>query len=123
MGCSIASTRSCLSFFSCSSLLCFFFFLMIRRPPRSTHPTTLFPYTTLFRSTLGPEALLPVLDVLFCHLELLCGALLELGKGVLTGLVHGRTHGVGDTTAAADVRIRRSVRISYSDRDFPWGQL
>src|SRR5256885_15267325 len=28
------------------SLLLFFFFLMIRRPPRST----LFPYTTLFRS-------------------------------------------------------------------------
>src|ERR1039458_10814410 len=28
------------------SVLCFFFFLMIRRPPRST----LFPYTTLFRS-------------------------------------------------------------------------
>src|SRR3712207_8907750 len=27
-------------------ILCFFFFLMIRRPPRST----LFPYTTLFRS-------------------------------------------------------------------------
>src|SRR2546429_6645247 len=31
-------------FFSCFS---FFFFLMIRRPPRST----LFPYTTLFRSS------------------------------------------------------------------------
>src|SRR5471030_3453107 len=30
----------------CHSLLVFFFFLMIRRPPRST----LFPYTTLFRS-------------------------------------------------------------------------
>src|SRR3989304_7679208 len=29
-----------------SVLCCFFFFLMIRRPPRST----LFPYTTLFRS-------------------------------------------------------------------------
>src|SRR5215813_14821924 len=27
-------------------VFCFFFFLMIRRPPRST----LFPYTTLFRS-------------------------------------------------------------------------
>src|SRR3546814_5289252 len=27
-----------------------FFFLMIRRPPRSTHTDTLFPYTTLFRS-------------------------------------------------------------------------
>src|SRR4030067_802955 len=30
----------------CTSLTCLFFFLMIRRPPRST----LFPYTTLFRS-------------------------------------------------------------------------
>src|SRR3546814_16378031 len=29
----------------------FFFFLMIRRPPRSTLTDTLFPYTTLFRST------------------------------------------------------------------------
>src|SRR2546429_4260238 len=31
-------------------LLIFFFFLMIRRPPRST----LFPYTTLFRSANAP---------------------------------------------------------------------
>src|SRR6476659_10406889 len=41
-----------LLFFSCASLiffLLFFFFLMIRRPPRST----LFPYTTLFRSRAG----------------------------------------------------------------------
>src|ERR1019366_10665385 len=36
---------SCLHFF-------FFFFLMIRRPPRST----LFPYTTLFRSRDGPPS-------------------------------------------------------------------
>src|SRR5947199_10834839 len=33
-------------------LLFFFFFLMIRRPPRST----LFPYTTLFRSQPHPAA-------------------------------------------------------------------
>src|SRR3546814_12642468 len=34
------------------SLNCaFFFFLMIRRPPRSTRTDTLFPYTTLFRSS------------------------------------------------------------------------
>src|SRR3546814_14868092 len=32
------------------SYLCFFF-LMIRRPPRSTRTDTLFPYTTLFRSS------------------------------------------------------------------------
>src|SRR3712207_7892958 len=31
-----------------SRTVCYFFFLMIRRPPRST----LFPYTTLFRSDL-----------------------------------------------------------------------
>src|SRR5206468_11085716 len=51
----ILCSYSCLSnlsfcFFSSlsnpSSLFCSFFFLMIRRPPRST----LFPYTTLFRS-------------------------------------------------------------------------
>src|SRR5258708_33532478 len=33
-----------------STLLLYFFFLMIRRPPRST----LFPYTTLFRSLFWP---------------------------------------------------------------------
>src|ERR1039458_7509024 len=32
--------------YDCAVRLCFVFFLMIRRPPRST----LFPYTTLFRS-------------------------------------------------------------------------
>src|SRR2546425_8626163 len=40
--------------FSCNreiSPSIFFFFLMIRRPPRST----LFPYTTLFRSPEGPD--------------------------------------------------------------------
>src|SRR3546814_16008819 len=34
-----------------------FFFVMIRRPPRSTRTDTLFPYTTLFRSTHGSTAL------------------------------------------------------------------
>src|SRR5213080_2547919 len=34
----------------------FFFFLMIRRPPRSTHRYTLFPYTTLFRSPASGRA-------------------------------------------------------------------
>src|SRR3546814_20075412 len=32
------------------------FFLRIRRPRRSTRPDTLVPYTTLFRSHLGPFA-------------------------------------------------------------------
>src|SRR3546814_10204005 len=33
---------------------------MTRLPPRSTRTDTLFPYTTLFRSTLGYDFLLPV---------------------------------------------------------------
>src|SRR5215813_14856380 len=37
--------------FMCPYFIFFFFFLMIRRPPRST----LFPYTTLFRSTPAPR--------------------------------------------------------------------
>src|SRR2546430_7508061 len=43
-----------------SCLLFFFFFLMIRRPPRST----LFPYTTLFRSLLRHPLLHPRLALL-----------------------------------------------------------
>src|SRR5687767_16041589 len=43
----IITVTNVLSFYLLS-LLSFFFFLMIRRPPRST----LFPYTTLFRSPL-----------------------------------------------------------------------
>src|SRR2546426_7270092 len=39
----------CLFFTFFRRMSSFFFFLMIRRPPRST----LFPYTTLFRSRLG----------------------------------------------------------------------
>src|SRR2546429_9143371 len=42
----------CFFVVGCFILGCVFFFLMIRRPPRST----LFPYTTLFRSTLGRPA-------------------------------------------------------------------
>src|SRR2546423_14395176 len=45
------------SFHSVTSASCFFFFLMIRRPPRST----LFPYTTLFRSALAAVGLLEAL--------------------------------------------------------------
>src|SRR5258707_13372034 len=43
------SQRAIIPFSSWYIYLSFFFFLMIRRPPRST----LFPYTTLFRSCVG----------------------------------------------------------------------
>src|SRR3546814_19862382 len=41
----------CVSGSVISCLFFVFFFLMIRRPPRSTRTDTLFPYTTLFRSS------------------------------------------------------------------------
>src|SRR3546814_16858690 len=46
-----------------------FFFLMIRRPPRSTRTDTLFPYTTLFRSSLCPQErdLLAVEEIVHIH--------------------------------------------------------
>src|SRR5689334_24003398 len=44
--------ESCEQSILCHLELCFFFFLMIRRPPRST----LFPYTTLFRSRVAHQA-------------------------------------------------------------------
>src|SRR6059036_4073347 len=44
-----------------------FFFLMIRRPPRSTQPTTLFPYTTLFRSRIFVHHHAPCLVCRFCQ--------------------------------------------------------
>src|SRR5690349_22689625 len=49
----------------CFSYLFFFFFLMIRRPPRST----LFPYTTLFRSIAAdnPGVTLPDTDIVIAH--------------------------------------------------------
>src|SRR3712207_6875337 len=63
----------------------FFFFLMIRRPPRST----LFPYTTLFRSPGYRER----------HQEAECR-------------VAGRTHRVGP--GRADREDRKSTRLNSS---------
>src|SRR3546814_13397805 len=68
-----------------------FFFLMIRRPPRSTRTDTLFPYTTLFRSSLKPKARPMSVDVT----ELLMtpstiGSLLA-GVGALGSIVAGAT--------------------------------
>src|SRR2546429_826955 len=71
----------------------FFFFLMIRRPPRST----LFPYTTLFRSYPGPVVALEGLN-------------LDVSDGELLILVG--PSGCGKSTA---LRIdRKSTRLNSS---------
>src|SRR5260221_2779336 len=48
-----------MSTLTCYTRVFIFFFLMIRRPPRST----LFPYTTLFRSQRPSELRRPVLEM------------------------------------------------------------
>src|SRR5256885_5848768 len=47
----------------CTHCVIFFFFLMIRRPPRST----LFPYTTLFRSLVLAQHLAGAADLQVVH--------------------------------------------------------
>src|SRR3989475_2628724 len=75
----------------------FFFFLMIRRPPRST----LFPYTTLFRSPLDPRE-----RGVHAQHEL---AVLGLGSGQELGRVRAREgadqHGA-HARAAASITYR-----------------
>src|SRR6266571_8414713 len=80
-----------------SLFIFFFFFLMIRRPPRST----LFPYTTLFRSPCsGCEAAAGThppssawrseehTSELQSHVNLVCRLLLEKKKNKISMLIH-----------------------------------
>src|SRR5256885_11187806 len=76
---------------------------MIRRPPRST----LFPYTTLFRSA-GVEALLLVLvHELRVDLEAEVVAVARIGDGAVGHRVH-------DVDARAAVVDRKSTRLNSS---------
>src|SRR3712207_8615400 len=85
-----------------------FFFLMIRRPPRST----LFPYTTLFRSP-DPSALVRV------HLEPEAEPRLRLGQdlhlAVLGEQVRPRRQVVGHRPDRKSTRLNSShANISYA---------
>src|SRR2546422_5363377 len=53
----------------------FFFFLMIRRPPRST----LFPYTTLFRSGVAPSRSFRALAIACAGVAASCARMLQRG--------------------------------------------
>src|SRR3712207_7416969 len=83
-----------------TSVVCFFFFLMIRRPPRST----LFPYTTLFRSRLTAADLAPLREP--GQTAYVCGSdgFAEAASRLLVEL------GI----PAADVRDRKSTRLNSS---------
>src|SRR2546422_7259320 len=74
----------------------FFFFLMIRRPPRST----LFPYTTLFRSLTAD--LIDLVDVVSCPFQ--------LGLDQRTAEVHR-----GASSSRTQV-VRRFLERAHADR-------
>src|SRR3546814_21044289 len=56
-----------------------FFFLRLRRPPRSTRTDTLFPYTTLFRSTHGQYPGMTLPAIMGCDGA---GVVDQIGEGV-----------------------------------------
>src|SRR5260370_14203434 len=99
------SVTLCYDFFAI--IYIFFFFLMIRRPPRST----LFPYTTLFRSDL--VASLPLIKerilviILLLHfLSLMLGSVLVLMLPLLVWLT-------------PDLRIKKSLLKCNSTSTLP----
>src|SRR2546430_16653084 len=81
---------------ACMYFFVLFFFLMIRRPPRST----LFPYTTLFRSHPVAVPLPPVHRALRAAVHVAC-----------TRARHGPQLGPGSDRPALD---RKSTRLNSS---------
>src|SRR3546814_11090004 len=83
----------------------FFFFLMIRRPPRSTRTDTLFPYTTLFRST-GLAILAHEGPLIGLHgaIEVVKGRVLAEAVGI----------GVGGRSEEHTSELQSLMRISYA---------
>src|ERR1051326_1357520 len=78
-----------------------FFFLMIRRPPRST----LFPYTTLFRSFVVPDDRRPVTNVI-----------VEIAEGIdRCGSDIARTHHACTVTAVVAGPVRRKCRTTFGE--------
>src|SRR3546814_4698640 len=98
--------------------LSIFFFLMIRRPPRSTRTDTLFPYTTLFRSTLtaDPGALYHFADVT------LDGVLAAGGKS--DALRHAFGVKTGDAVDADAIATGTAdLRTAIGHEGFPFAQV
>src|SRR3546814_18224585 len=103
-------------------LLFWFFFLMIRRPPRSTRTDTLFPDTTLFRSSPETDADWEVSPILVRR-----GASLGANSTILPGVTIGTWAMIGSgsvvTRDVAEYELRSEehtselqslMRISYA---------
>src|SRR3546814_4769345 len=98
---------------------------MIRRPPRSTRTDTLFPYTTLFRSTLlaadnaAPAGLIDQRAA--CAMDAICSAIPPDRSSPIAAPFMVRTTRIIEDTTAAKVRseeptseLQSLMRISYA---------
>src|SRR3546814_11541856 len=95
---------------------CFIFFLMIRRPPRSTRTDTLFPYTTLFRSTLipkGPQGAKQIIQFLKAggHVSMLADQ--KLNDGIMVPLF-GHEAMTAPRSEEHTSELQSLMRISYA---------
>src|SRR3546814_18451324 len=88
---------------------------MIRRPPRSTRTDTLFPYTTLFRST--HTAHLRELSAQVVHVELTLGELGRHAPGIFLLDRFRRLLDEADDLAHADDAAGDTLRVAGLDLD------
>src|SRR5258705_10917611 len=86
----------CITIYLHTNVYYFFFFLMIRRPPRST----LFPYTTLFRSLISIQGNLTVYEKKYFSGLNMPGLIRQLKAGY--------------PFFSADYRDRKSTRLNSS---------
>src|SRR3546814_1850433 len=90
---------------------------MIRRPPRSTRTDTLFPYTTLFQSTVGDGKFHHGVDAVFDQPFLLDRDWLAISANELTdeerkeSLVFGT---IGKRSEEHTSELQSLMRISYA---------
>src|SRR3546814_17476302 len=108
------------------------FFLMIRRPPRSTRTDTLFPYTTLFRSssTVGRLSFISAVSGGVGMIEgrrFICGSLRDYGRRLYKPPMQYVLTVIGDPrsrplTAALVDEARRAIDSSSSTAGAPHWQ-
>src|SRR3546814_3288509 len=111
----------------CVCLCDIFFFLMIRRPPKSTRPDTLFPYPTLCRSGYVESAAIGLVAARFAAAELAGRALPppppppETALGALLGHITGGADAASYQPMNVNFRseehtseLQSLMRISYA---------
>src|SRR5260370_35672606 len=87
-------------------MYCFFFFLMIRRPPRST----LFPYTTLFRSNnFNCRGFGPLLEDKLCLIFKLAPSVCRMTFPILASLLVRLERSCGIRSARSEERFSRNA--------------